>query len=59
MVECQSWSAEPGDRVTVKLPGIDFHPGSLVWIEDGRAGIAFEELLHDLTFNQLKDLIAA
>lgn len=59
MVECQYWSAVPGDRVLVKLPGFDFQGASLVWIEEGKAGIAFEELLHDLTFNKLKGLIAA
>jgi len=59
MVECRSWSAEPGERVTVKLPGFDFQPGNLVWIEEGRAGIAFEEILHDLTVSKLKNLIMA
>jgi len=59
MVECHAWSARPGDHLTVKLPGFDTRSAHVVWLEDDKAGIAFEELLHDVAFNQLRELIAA
>jgi len=59
MAVCQSWPAEAGDEVSVKLPGLDSRHGRIVWIEEGRTGIAFEELLHETAFHRLQDMIAA
>lgn len=59
MVECHAWSAKPGEHVTVKLPGFDTRSACVVWLDGEKAGIAFEELLHEVAFNQLRELIAA
>ena len=46
MVSYRGWSARVGDRVLATLPGLAAQPGQLVWIEDGNAGIAFEQPLY-------------
>ena len=52
MVEARGWSATPGERVLVTLPGLSAQPAELVWNEDGRAGIAFEQPLHETVFDK-------
>lgn len=59
MVEARGWTAQVGDRVLVTLPGLSAQPAELVWKEDGRAGIAFEQVLHETVFDRLEQLIAA
>ena len=54
MVDCRGWSAAPGDRVLVTLPGLSAQPAELVWLEDDRAGIAFEQPLHDAVLVHLQ-----
>lgn len=58
MVEARGWSSDIGDRVLVTLPGLSAQPAQLVWIEDGRAGIAFEQPLHETVFDRLEAQIA-
>lgn len=58
MVEAQGWSAQVGDRVLVTLPGLSAQPAELVWMEDGRAGIAFEQPLHETVFDRFEPMIA-
>lgn len=38
--------AEVGDRVTMKVNGINAPLGSIAWIEGGVAGVAFEGAMH-------------
>jgi hypothetical protein len=57
MVEARGWAATPGERVLVTLPGLSAQPGELVWIEDGRAGIAFEQPLHETVFDKFYALV--
>ncbi len=57
MVECAEWTAIPGERVLVILPGLDWQPTRLVWLEDGLAGLAFEELLYEPLAIHLQRLI--
>lgn len=47
MVDCKRWALNAGDRILVKLPGLAYQPGEVVWSEDERAGIAFESALHE------------
>ncbi len=58
MVECADWTATPGEHVLVILPGLDWQPALLVWMEDGLAGFAFEELLYEPLAIHLERLIA-
>ena len=54
MVDCKRWGMEAGDRVLVKLPGLAFQPGAVVWVEDEHAGIAFEQPLHEAVLVHLQ-----
>lgn len=38
--------AEIGDRVTMKVGGINAPLGSVAWVEGGLAGVAFEGAMH-------------
>ena len=58
MVDRRSWSTQPEDRVLVQLEGLGFQPASVVWVEENRAGIAFEELMHEAVFERLKGSLA-
>ena len=57
MVEARGWSAQIGDRVLVTLPGLSAQPAELVWMEDGRAGIAFEQPLHETVFAKFDAMV--
>lgn len=58
MVDARSWSIRPGENVSIKLPSLNWQPATLVWNEDGRAGIAFEEPLYEPTLEHLSRLAA-
>ncbi|QIG54467.1 PilZ domain-containing protein [Altererythrobacter sp. BO-6] len=58
MVDAGAWSIRPGELLSVKLPGLGFQPAELVWIEDQRAGIVFEEPLYEPTLEHLAALAA-
>lgn len=54
MVPCKGWEAIPGERVLTTLGGLGVRPSRLVWVEDGRAGIAFDEVLHYAVYDLLR-----
>jgi hypothetical protein len=58
MVDRRSWSAHAHDRVLVQLEGLGYQPAMVVWVEEERAGIAFEELLHEAVLERLKGTLA-
>lgn len=45
------------DRVLVKLEGLEFMPAYVLWIEDNRAGIGFERVIHETVLEHLKSRI--
>ena len=47
MVDRHAWTAKVGDRVLIKLDGLSYLPATVLWVEDERAGIMFEELLYE------------
>lgn len=53
MVEARGWAAKPNERVSVQLPGLAFVGAIVVWIEDQRAGLAFDEVLYGPTLESL------
>lgn len=55
MVAYRGWSARLGERVLATLPGLAAQPGELVWIEDGNAGIAFEQPLYGPVLEHLQE----
>jgi hypothetical protein len=54
MVDRRAWSARTGDRVLIKLEGLTYMPASVIWVEDDRAGIMFEELLYEPVLARLQ-----
>ncbi len=54
MVVYRGCSARVGERVLATLPGLAAQPGKLVWIEDGNAGIAFEQPLYGPVLTHLQ-----
>ena len=53
MVEARGWGVKPEERVSVKLPGLESISATVVWMEDERAGLAFEEPLYGPTLESL------
>jgi hypothetical protein len=45
--------AEVGDRVTMKVNGINTPPGSIAWVDGGLAGVAFEGTMHPAVIDHL------
>lgn len=37
---------ENGDRVLLKLPGLEYKAAYVAWVEDDQAGLSFEEQLY-------------
>lgn len=45
--------ARVGDRVTIRIGGINSPLGTVVWVEDRFAGIAFEGQMHEAVLDHL------
>jgi len=45
--------AEVGDRVTMKVGGINAPLGTIAWVEGGMAGVAFEGAMHPAVIDYL------
>jgi len=58
MVDRVAWSAQPDERILVQLEGLGFQPARVVWVQDERVGIEFEQLLHDAVLERLKGSLA-
>lgn len=53
MIAREAISFEEGGRVLVRLPGLEYMPATVLWIEDGLVGIEFERDLHDAVYDRL------
>jgi len=58
MVDRLAWSAQPDDHILIQLEGLGFQPARVVWVEDDRAGIELEQLLHEAVLQKLKQSLA-
>ena len=58
MVDRVAWSAQPDERILIQLGGLGFQPARVVWVQDERVGIEFEQLLHDAVLERLKGALA-
>ena len=54
MVDRRAWTARVDDRVLVKLDGLSFQPATVVWIEEDRAGLMFEQMLYEPVLARLQ-----
>lgn len=52
MVAREAISFTEGDRVLIRLPGLEYMPSKVLWSEDGLVGIEFERDLHDAVFER-------
>ena len=59
MVDRVAWSAQPDARILIQLEGLSFQPARVVWVQDERVGIEFEQLLHDAVLERLKGSLAS
>jgi hypothetical protein len=58
MVRRHAWSAQPDERILIKLEGLEFQPARVSWVEGELAGIELEQLLHEAVLERLKDSLA-
>ena len=54
MVDRRAWTARVDDRVLVKLEGLTYQPATVIWVEDDKAGIMFENMLYEPVLVQLR-----
>lgn len=54
-IRAKAGFAGVGDRVTMKVNGINAPLGSIAWIEGGVAGVAFEGAMHPAVIDYLCD----
>lgn len=54
LVDTRSLLFRPEERVLVKLPGLGFLPAHVIWAENERAGLEFEELLYEPVLEHLQ-----
>jgi hypothetical protein len=52
-IRAKAGFAEIGDRVTMRVNGINAPLGSIAWIEGGLAGVAFEGGMHPAVIDYL------
>mgnify|MGYP001765060222 CR=1 FL=1 len=43
----------PEQRLLMRLPGLEYIPSTVLWVEDDRVGIEFERPLHDAVLAHL------
>ena len=54
LIEKRGIAIAEGERFLIRLPGLSFLPGEVLWIEDGQAGIRLEQILHEAVFANLQ-----
>ncbi|RNJ61749.1 MAG: PilZ domain-containing protein [Porphyrobacter sp. IPPAS B-1204] len=54
-IRAKAGFAEVGDRVTMKVNGINAPLGCIAWVEGGLAGVAFEGSMHPAVIDFLCD----
>ena len=52
-IRAKAGFAEVGDRVTMKVNGINTPLGSIAWVDGGLAGVAFEGAMHPAVIDYL------
>lgn len=54
MIATGTWLPREEQRVLVSLPSIPNLPGCVMWVENGRVGILFDQLLSETIFEHLR-----
>lgn len=53
MVEWHGWALKEGQRVLVSFPTLSNIATKVLWIEDDRVGLLFDDLLHEAVYDHL------
>ena len=54
MVYTRGTGLREDDRILVKMEGLEFMPANVLWIENDKAGIAFERVMHETIYEHLR-----
>lgn len=54
MVDWQGWKLTEGQRVLVSFSSLSNVPSTVLWIEDNRVGLLFDDLLHEAVYEHLQ-----
>lgn len=53
VLDQRAWTVDEGERVLIKLPGLDFMTTEVVWLWEHRAGLRFEQPLYGAVLEHL------
>jgi len=53
VLDQRAWSIDEGERVLIKLPGLDFMATEVVWLWQHKAGLRFEQPIHGAVLDHL------
>lgn len=53
MIATGAWLPREEQRVMVSLPALPSLPATVLWVQNGRAGILFDELLGEVVYEHL------
>jgi len=53
LIPSTRWTLREGQRVLVSLPDIASLPGAVLWVENGLAGLLFDQLLNERVYEHL------
>lgn len=53
MLDARTWVPREGDPISIWLEDLDALSATVIWVEEGRAGLAFDQLLHEAVYDRL------
>ena len=59
MIDARGTGLKEGDRVLVKLEGLEFQPCYVLWIDNDKAGLVFERTLSLSVYEHLQSQLAS
>ena len=54
VLDQRGWKIDEGERVLIKLPGLDFMPTKVIWLWQNKAGLQFEQPLYGAVLEHLE-----
>ncbi|WP_098103968.1 PilZ domain-containing protein [Novosphingobium sp. PC22D] len=55
LLDLRTWGLRAGERILIRLPGLAYLSAVIVWVEDGRGGITFDQPLHEAVLRHLME----
>lgn len=53
LIDGRAWMPREGEAISVWLENLAAMPATVAWVEDGKAGIAFDQALHEAVYERL------